>query len=1296
MLHLGWFRSSIGVLGLLSMSVFPGCSCDETTSSKPIDSSTCGDGVVGSGETCDDGNTAAGDGCSDTCQDEGLAECGDGNVDTGEECDDGNVLAGDGCSADCLDETQMSDCGNGVIDTPEECDDANTVAFDGCEPDCTMSVEEVTCEVLAPLAGATCEVSGTGAERLIIGDVLTPNTILRGGQVLVDGAGMIACVGCDCAAMASAPTAITCPTGVVSPGLINAHEHITFIQNDPYNDTGERYEHRHDWRRGNNGHTAITGVSGSASSNAKLWGELRYIMGGATSIIGSGDVDGLLRNLDRDAQEGLGQPQVDYDTFPLGDSNGTTLETGCFYPNFTTNSEIAGVDAYFPHVAEGIAKTARNEFVCTETGAGGGEDLLEPQSAYIHAVGLNPIDYVRMADQGTSLIWSPRSNITLYGNTAVVSTAARLGVNIALGTDWIPTGSMNLQRELHCADTYNQDYLDGFFTDRELWQMSTTNAARAAAMDDAIGQISVGLVADIAIFNAATRADHRAVIDAEPQDTVLVMRGGEVLYGDDGLVQTLGTGTCDTIDVCGSNKAICAENDFGKSYTQLQSDVGSIYPLFFCGADPANEPSCVPMRMEAGFHMYDGVANANDADGDGHDDGADNCVTVFNPIRPLDNGVQADFDMDGVGDACDECPMDPDGLPPCAMFNPADIDNDGVLNAVDNCPDLYNATQADGDTDDKGDVCDACPGTSNPGALACPVSLYDIKQGNVQGVVGVENLLVTGCADGTGFYAQMKVGDAGYIDENYSGVFVFSSNVQCGTTLTVGDRVTLNPTTTTNWFGQIQLQFPDVTVLSSGEAAPTPIDVTAAEAGGTAATPLEGVLVRVQNVLVTDDAPPVGPGDTAPTNEFEVGGSLIVNDVLFEVSPIPGLNANYTEIAGILDYRNGNQKIEPRDAADVVAGPPVLTGFGPALSYVREAQTNVPTFPMPLTVTLSAPAQGPTDVLIVSLDTNAITIPLAGIVTIPDMATSATVNINSLLPAASVELSATLAPFTLPAFVRVVVDAEVPQVTTISPSTVALAPSDVVQLEVQLDIPARATNETVTLTLTPAFGTVPATVDVLANQLTAMFTLTAGTNVGMDLLTATLGVSSATADIEIIEGSGLVINEIDYDQLGADTEEFVEIFNNTGSLISLANVVLVFVNGNGDAEYDRVDLSSAGQIAGGEYMVVGSAGALALVPGGITTFPLNAVQNGAPDAVALFDTATNTVLDALSYEGSVTMGTIMNAPGTYDFVEGTATGISDSNTVVGSLIRSPNGADTDVALDDWAFSMVISPGTANP
>jgi hypothetical protein len=158
--------------------------------------------------------------------------------------------------------------------------------------------------------------------------------------------------------------------------------------------------------------------------------------------------------------------------------------------------------------------------------------------------------------------------------------------------------------------------------------------------------------------------------------------------------------------------------------------------------------------------------------------------------------------------------------------------------------------------------------------------------------------------------------------------------------------------------------------------------------------------------------------------------------------------------------------------------------------------------------------------------------------------------------------------------------------------------------------------------------------------------------------------------------SSLVINEIDYDQVGSDTAGFVEIRNNGDTQATLDGTALVFVNGGDSTEYDRVALT--GTLAAGAYLVV-----------------QHDAQNGAPDGVALVDTATGTLVDALSYEGSITAAQIGSQ--TYSLVEGNALAdtVADSNTVEGSLIRSPDGHDSDDAATDWTFTTTPTPGAAN-
>ena len=965
---------------------------------------------------------------------------------------------------------------------------------------------EVICQTLAPLPSGTCTVTPGTTGTILVGDVLAADTIYRGGQVVIDGSGNIVQAGCavscesdpSCQAVASAARKITCPRAAISPGLINTHDHLAYTQNAPVADTGERYEQRHDWREGVRGHTAIS-VAGSATADQVAWGELRFLMGGATSTVGSGGTAGVLRNLDQaPMQEDLAQTPVGIDNFPLGDSDGTQLDGTCSYPAMVTPAAIAADDAYLPHVAEGIDAVARNEAICLSD-QNPINDITLDKTTFIQAVGMTASDYANMAANGTSLIWSPRSNIRLYGDTAAVTTAARTGVAIALGTDWMPTGSMNLLRELECADSFNRNYLDGFFSDKQLWKMVTATAAEVTATDDVIGTLATGKVADVAIFNEASHDGYRAVIDAQPADVVLVMRAGEALYGDAAILSALpGSGTCDMLDVCGVTKDICLLGEIGKSYAQLSITNGGSYPDFFCDA-PASEPTCTPSRTVAvnGSTIYDGTATASDSDGDGIADTSDNCPSVFNPIRPLDDGVQADADGDGAGDACDPCPLDANTVV-CSTFSASDSDGDGVANEIDNCPSVANADQADADADGKGDACDACPAQPNPGAQVCLA----------------------------------------------------------------------------------------------------------------------------------------------------------------------------------------------------------LATFGPSPAYVRVGQSGVTTIPTPLTVTLNAAPASDTFVPIVSSAPASLTV-VGGGVTVLAGQTSAQVLLDGLAQSADVTLTATFG-VSLQSQVRVLGVAEVPTLVSLTPAATNIVAGATRTFTVGLDIPAPAGGTTVALALTPSSaGTIPASVTIPQDQTSASFDYVDGLTATTITIDASLDAVTLSATLTVLEAaSHLVINEIDYDQVGTDSDEFVEIYNGTAGAVSLAGIELVLVNGGvaPASPYLTINLSSAGTLAAGQYLVVGSA--TVTVP--VATLKLefatatNSIQNGAPDGAALVDTNTNTLIDALSYEGSITNASIAGL-GTVSLVEGTAldAGVADSNTVIGSLSRLPDGTDSDDAASDWAFSSVPTPGASN-
>jgi hypothetical protein len=188
----------------------------------------------------------------------------------------------------------------------------------------------------------------------------------------------------------------------------------------------------------------------------------------------------------------------------------------------------------------------------------------------------------------------------------------------------------------------------------------------------------------------------------------------------------------------------------------------------------------------------------------------------------------------------------------------------------------------------------------------------------------------------------------------------------------------------------------------------------------------------------------------------------------------------------------------------------------------------------------------------------------------------------------------------------------------------------------------------------------------------------------------------------VIAGSGapgIVLNEVDYDNVGTDTTEYVELFNPSGQPTSLAGLQVVLVNGATNATYQTIDLAPLGSLPAGKYLVI--------APDTVTA-PLNALkldplwtqdqlQNGAPDGLAIVDTVTNTVIDAIAYEGPITAAVIAGFPAPVTLVEGTAldAGVADSNTTTKTLCRKGNGVDSNNSNADWALCGSRTVGTAN-
>ncbi len=153
----------------------------------------------------------------------------------------------------------------------------------------------------------------------------------------------------------------------------------------------------------------------------------------------------------------------------------------------------------------------------------------------------------------------------------------------------------------------------------------------------------------------------------------------------------------------------------------------------------------------------------------------------------------------------------------------------------------------------------------------------------------------------------------------------------------------------------------------------------------------------------------------------------------------------------------------------------------------------------------------------------------------------------------------------------------------------------------------------------------------------------------------------------------LYINEIDADQPGTDTAEFIELYTPEGAR-SLAGVTLVLYSGSGSGSHTALDLSASTTNPAG-YLLIGPPGMIPppdLIAPTATTW----LRNG-PDAVALYASPTSAfppgtpattanLLDALIY-------TAGSPPGTITGLGNAPTRAEATGTVNTALARRANG-----------------------
>ena len=164
------------------------------------------------------------------------------------------------------------------------------------------------------------------------------------------------------------------------------------------------------------------------------------------------------------------------------------------------------VDAYYLHLAEGMRDNERSqqEFAhLVELGA------LTSATVIIHGTAMTRAEFGDARDAGARLVWSPQSNLRLYGETTRIADALDVGLPVALGADWLPSGSLSLLGEMKVA---RQELVEQGrpATAEQLVTMVTSGAADVAGLGAKLGRLAVGRAADVVVLAPTQRGRHES------------------------------------------------------------------------------------------------------------------------------------------------------------------------------------------------------------------------------------------------------------------------------------------------------------------------------------------------------------------------------------------------------------------------------------------------------------------------------------------------------------------------------------------------------------------------------------------------------------------------------------------------------------------------------------------------------------------------------------------------------------------------------------------------------------------
>jgi cytosine/adenosine deaminase-related metal-dependent hydrolase len=190
---------------------------------------------------------------------------------------------------------------------------------------------------------------------------------------------------------------------------------------------------------------------------------------------------------------------------------------------------------FITHLAEGFDAESMGALESLEK-----MGILDKHCLFIHCIGFSDADIAKVSKAQASVSWCAASNMLMFNVTAKIRKMLKAGVNVTIGTDSSATGSYNILEEIRYARKLYQNMYGEDLPAKTLFQMVTSNAARAFWLDKKLGTLEEGKFGDILVLRGTMDDPFENFAAASMEDIELLILEGKPVYGENRFIELFG------------------------------------------------------------------------------------------------------------------------------------------------------------------------------------------------------------------------------------------------------------------------------------------------------------------------------------------------------------------------------------------------------------------------------------------------------------------------------------------------------------------------------------------------------------------------------------------------------------------------------------------------------------------------------------------------------------------------------------------------------------------------------------